>query len=34
MKDRDRPENTHGEIGDSVVDRLLLRYLSSHVSRT
>ena len=34
VKDRDRPKNTHGEIGDSVVDRLLLRYLSSHVSRT
>ena len=29
VKDRDRPENPHGEVGDSVVDRLLLRYLSS-----
>ena len=33
MKDRDKLENIHGEAGDSIVDRLLLRYLSSRVSR-
>ena len=27
VKDIDRPEKTHGEASDSVVDRLLLRYL-------
>lgn len=27
MEDINRPENPHGEAGDSVVDRLLLRYI-------
>ena len=29
VKDRDGPENAYSETGDSVVDRLLLRYLPS-----
>ena len=28
VKGGNKPEITHGEVGDSVVDRLLLRYLS------
>ena len=33
VKDIGKPENTHSEVGNSVVDRLLLRYLSYRVSR-
>ena len=29
VKDRDGPESAYSEAGDSVVDRLLLRYLLS-----
>ena len=32
VKDRDKSENPHSEVSDSVVDRLLLRYLFSYVS--
>ena len=32
VKDRE-PGNPHSEVGDSVVDRLLLRYLSPRMSR-
>ena len=34
VKDIGKPGNAHSEVGDSVVDRLLLRYLSCRVSRT
>ena len=33
VKDIGKLENTHSEVGNSVVDRLLLRYLSYRVSR-
>ena len=33
VKDIGKPENTHSEVGNSVVDCLLLRYLSYRVSR-
>ena len=29
---RDKPETPHGKVSDSVVDRLLLRYLSCRLS--
>ena len=34
VKDRDKPENPHSDVGDLVIDRLLLRYLSFCVSHT
>ena len=34
VKERDKPENPHSDVGDLVIDRLLLRYLSSRVSHT
>ena len=34
MRDRDKSEDHYSEVGDLVIDRLLLRYLSSRVSHT